>query len=95
MLLDLFVTLLCVTSIPGVFLAMAWYLATKKGWNTVRLLALGITILLIGISFIFWILTKDNVILIGGILLSIAQGVIVLNWPTLSPEIMNRLRLRK
>jgi uncharacterized membrane protein len=94
-LLNLIVTLLCVTFILGILFGIFWYVATKKGWNTLGLLSLSITIILIGITIILWIVTKERVILIGGIVLSLIQGYIILNWSTLSPKFVKRLRLRK
>jgi hypothetical protein len=95
MLVDLFATFLSFTLILGILFSVFWYIATKKNWNTLKLVALSITILLIGLSLILGVATQDSVILIGGIVLSLLQGLIILNWPSISSKTVKRLNLRR
>jgi inner membrane protein involved in colicin E2 resistance len=88
-------SLLCITLIPGFIFGMFWYLIAKKGWNSYKLLSVSITLILSTVVFFLWLNTEDNALLIGGILISIFQGVIIFNWPFFSDRIVKRLNMRK
>lgn len=83
------------TIIPGILIGVLWYISTRKGWNRLNILALFITILAMIISVMLWIGTQDKWILIGGIAISIFQGMVILNWPKISSRYTERLKLRR
>ena len=93
--LSLVIALSCITIIPGILIGVVWYIATAKGWNKLNILALFITLLLMVISVTLWIATQDTWILIGGLVISIFQGIVIFNWPKFSSKYIERLKLRK
>jgi hypothetical protein len=91
----LVITLSCITIIPGILIGVLWYISTRQGWNKLSILALFITILLMIITVVLWIATQDRWILVGGLAISIFQGVVILSWPKISSKYTERLKLRR
>jgi hypothetical protein len=89
--LQSFIEILCISLIPVIPFSILWYKAKKRGWNPIRILALGITLILMVISILLWISIKDDWILIIGILISLINGMVILALPILSPRIATLL----
>ena len=92
---QLFLEILCIGLIPAIPFSILWHNAKKKGWNPIRILALGITLILMVFSILLWISVKDDWILIIGVFISLINGMVILALPILSPRIANLLNPRK
>jgi uncharacterized membrane protein len=59
------------------------------------MLAIGITLILMVISVLFWISIEEDWVLAFGVLLSLINGIAILSLPLLSPRIANLLMERR
>jgi len=72
-----------------------WYLAIKKGQNSLKLFAISITLILIAIVVVVNFFIANNKILLIGIAVSIIQGVIIWNWSIFAPGVVEKFRFKK
>ena len=77
-----------------VLLSMLFYWLIKKGWLTLRLLALVIFLLISMIGVLFWFYVQDKQILYAMLGLGVLSGLSVLSWPVISPRLVKLLNLK-
>lgn len=71
-----------------------WLWAVKKGWASVRLLALWSGVLIFSVGFILWLQVRETWLLIGALVFAIVSSLMVLTWPITAPKITKMLKLK-
>jgi len=72
-LFSLFVIAIC----PGILGGAITYLSIKKKWNARLIVSFFISFSIFFVNFLFWLAVKETWLLIGGLLLSIFNGITV------------------
>jgi membrane-bound acyltransferase YfiQ involved in biofilm formation len=74
----------------GIFIGF-WVYASKRGWLSVRLLALSTMLYLSATAVVLWLGVREDWILRLGLGLSVASGIGLLLWPIIAPETTKKL----
>jgi hypothetical protein len=77
--------------IPG---SMLFYWISKRGWLTLRLIALLIFLLISSIGGMIWVYERNKVLSLSMLGLGILAGFSVLSWPVISPKLVKLLNLK-
>lgn len=93
-LLKAFLVLLSISIVMAVPFTVFWLWASKKGWASVRLLALWSGIFILSIGLILWLQIRENWLLIGTLICAVVAGVMVLTWPITAPRIVKSMKLK-
>jgi hypothetical protein len=93
-LLEVFLTLLSISMVVAIPFTVFWLWAAKKGWASVRLLALWSGILVLSIGLILWIQVRENWLLIGSLFCAVVASLMVLTWPITAPQIVKSMKLK-
>ena len=80
--------------IIGPLLPIALHRCCKNLLRSIRFIAIYIAIYIGGISVILWISTKDSVLLLVGIIISIWGGLQILLLPKISPQLVKMFDLK-
>lgn len=75
-------------------LSMLAYWLTKKGWMSVRLIALALFLMISSIGIVLWFFARDERILFLMLGLAILGGLSVLSWPITNPSLMKLLKIK-
>ena len=75
-------------------LSILFFLLIKKGWLSLRLIALLIFVLVTAVGIVFWFITKDDDILLLMLGVAVLGSLIVLSMRITSPELMKLLKIK-
>src|SRR5690349_10224193 len=71
-----------------------WYWIIRKGWLSVRLFALCLTLTLLFVGLSLWIATGDKIIFWFTVVLILASNLVILTMPRTNPSLMKLLRMK-
>jgi hypothetical protein len=77
-----------------VSLTILFYWLNKKGWLTIRLMALLIFLLISSLGVLFWFYVQDKQILFLMLGLGTLAGLSVLSWKVTNPKLVKLLNLK-
>jgi hypothetical protein len=81
-----------IISIIPLSIVMFWL--TKKGWMSLRLLAVLVTVGIAAVGIVFWFFTQDNQILWLMVGLGVLAGLSVLSMRITNPSLMKLLKIK-
>lgn len=73
---------------------LLWFWIIKKGWASVRILALWCGLLIISVGAILWLQVRETWLIISTLVCGLLAGLMVLTWPVTAPQIIKRLNLK-
>jgi hypothetical protein len=85
--------LLLIILVPIIPFVGFWIIAYRREWQSIRLWASSITILIAGTTLLMWLGTQDSRILILGIVIALIHGLAILSAPITAPNIAKKLNL--
>lgn len=77
---------------PVGFLFWRWII--HKGWLSLRLVALCLTLVIVFIGINIWIITRDDLILLLVVVLIFVGNAVILTIPKTNPSLMKLLRIK-
>jgi hypothetical protein len=80
--------------LPLVLYVLFWIYALKKGWRSIRLLAITVFISLLIFSVIIWLGVRETWILGLTIVSSIIISLSVLSWPLVAKDFVNKIHFK-
>jgi hypothetical protein len=89
-----FLVLLILSIVMAIPFTAFWLWASKKGWASVRLLALWSGIFILSIGVILWLQLRENWLLIGTLICAAIASLMVLTWPITAPQIVKSMKLK-
>ena len=75
-------------------LSILFFVLIKKGWLSLRLIALFIFVLVTTVGIVFWFITKDEEILLLILGVAVLGSLIVLSMRITNPELMKLLKIK-
>jgi hypothetical protein len=92
--LELFLILLGVSITLAIPFTAFWLWASRRGWASVRLLALCSGIFVLSIGLILWLQIRENWLVIGTLICAVVSSLMVLTWPVTAPQIVKSMKLK-